>query len=477
MDILFVATELAPMVRPTETGEVVTSLSKALRLLGHKVTIALPRHPAIEAAGVLLARRLTPLTLRSTTGETEEVTLYDGRLASGVDLLLVDAERGGPGWATLADAGSAATFVRAVVEVLKQRCDAGAPFDLVHAHDANAAMALYLLRTQHAALRMPLVLTVHRTWGQRIYPRNVLAPLGLSEDHFHPERLEFYGNVSFMKAGILSAHAITTVSPTYGREVLTPELGEKYDGVLRTRQDRITGIANGIDYAISNPTTDPAIVARYDAEDASNKGRCKSAAQKDLGLSVEPDRPFCLYEGPLTRMAGADILAEALPRILRSDVSVAIVGSGDPEIQAAIQAAIAGAEGRAVLLPEASDAAVRRLYAGADLAWFPARVAPCGFGQLVAQRYGAIPVARRTGGLADTIVDADAGLATGSGFLFESPTAADFFGAQQRALTATRSPAWGALRRRVMRLDLGWDRPARRYVQIYRVAIADVAAG
>jgi starch synthase len=322
---------------------------------------------------------------------------------------------------------------------------------------------------------MPLVLTIHELASQPLFPRSVLRPLGLGDEHFRPEGIEFYQHVSFLKGGILAANEITTVSPTYAAEILGPEGGERYDGVLSTRKDRLTGIVNGIDYAVYNPMTDPAIIARYDAEDAGNKGRCKSAVLKEMGLDVAPERALLFFPGPMTEVAGADLVATALPKILRADAAVVLAGEGDPAITSKIAGLVEKHPDRAIVLPQASDAVLHRLYAGADLVLVPSRRQPCGFAQLYAQRYGALPVARSTGGLADTIIDCDEALETGTGFLFDKPTGTALLGAVQRALAAMASPRWGALRRRVMRLDLGWDRPARRYVQVYRNAIADTS--
>lgn len=488
MDILFVASELSPMVKASSTGDVVTSLSKALRLLGHKVTIAVPRFPAIEAGGILVARRLTPLVLKDgdgaagAAGNKVEVTVFDGRLSSGVELLLLDfpgiasGPSGAPN-AAMDDPKTAALFSRAVVEVIKQRSEAGLPFELVHVHDWIGGMVPYLLRRSADAglAKMPVVLTIHDLASQRLFPRSVMKALGLSDEHFTPDRIEFYGHVSFLKAGVLASNAVTTVSPTYAIEALTPEGGERYDGVLRTRKDRLIGIVNGIDYAVHNPMTDPALIARYDAEDTGNKGRCKSAVVKEMGLDVAPDRALLFFPGPMTAANGADMLATALPKILRADVAVVLVGEGDAELSGKIQAIVEKHPDRAIVLPQASDAVMHRLYAGADLVLVPAHREPCGFAQLYAQRYGALPIARRTGGLADTIVDCDDALETGTGFLFEKATGTALLAAVQRGLAAMTSPRWSGLRRRVMRLDLGWDRPARRYLQVYRTAIADAS--
>ncbi len=481
MDILFVASEIAPMAKVGGLADVVAALSKAIRLLGHKVTIAMPKYAAFSSSGIMLARRLTPLTIK-VLGENVDVTLYDARLGSGVELLLLDIEglydRHGIYGDEHGDfpdnAKRFALFSRAVVELIRQRWAAGSPFDVVHAHDWAGAMVPYLLRHEHPAniARTPTVLTIHNLAHQGLFPPQTLGLLGLGTEHFGMDRLEFYGDISFLKGGIVAADAITTVSGTYAREILTPELGERMDGVLATKAVKLSGIVNGIDYAVWNPLTDPALVARYDAEDTANKGRCKAAFLQEVGLPLAPDRPLLSCVGRIVSQKGSDLIAAALPKLLKSDVSIVIAGTGDPALCSTLAAAVAKTPDRAAYLGFASEAAVHRLFAASDLLLVPSRYEPCGLVQLYAQRYGAVPIAHRTGGLVDTIVDLDAELETGTGFLFDKPTAASLISGVQRGLAAMTSPRWPSVVRRVMRLDLGWDRPARRYANVYRAAAA-----
>jgi len=488
MDILFVASELSPMAKVGGLADVVSALPKALRLLGHRVTIALPRHPSIEEAGIMVARRLTPMTLTSPSHPDDqfEVTVFDGRLGSGVDLLLLDvpedasappAEGGafrraaiygedGEGYPD--NARRYALFCRAAVEVVRQRAAGGSPFDVVHLHDWPTAMVAYLIKQHPELAATQTVLTLHNMAHQGVFDRGALRWLGLSDDHFHPDHLEFYERVNFLKGGILTADALTMVSPTYAREIQTKKHGEKLEGVVSSRADRLAGIVNGIDYSVFNPATDAMLAARFDAEDLSNKGRCKSSFCQEAGLEISLERPLIVSLGRVVTQKGSDILASALPRILRADVSVAIAGTGDPELMEGLQAAAAKSEGRAVYLGEISEPSAHRLIAAADIVLLPSRYEPCGLVQLYAQRYGALPVACRTGGLVDTIVDCDAELETGTGFLFDKPNMTSLVGGVQRAIAAIRHPRWEQLRRRVMRLDLGWDRAARRYANIYR---------
>lgn len=482
MDILFVASELAPMLKASPSADVVASLSKALRLLGHKVTLALPRNPAIEAAGVMVARRLTPLVLNAGS-EKIEVTVFDGRLSSGVDLVLFDAEgmAHGPwnvGGVVEGDASAAravSLFVLAVAELVRQRSLSGGAFDVIHAHDWAAAMVPYVLREREGSSRPPSVLTIHDVARQGIFPREALRHLGLDGQHFQPELLEFYGQLNFLKGGILAADAITTGSGTYAREILTPTNGARLDGLLaaRSKQREIVGIVSGVDYAVYNPMTDPALAARYDAEDASNKGICKSALLTNVGLPLDPVRPLIVSIGPFTHDRGGDLLAATLPKLLKGDVSIVVAGLAEETIAGKLEALVAKHPEVLQVIGHSSDQVVHRLLAAADIVVIPSRSEPGGLLQLYAQRYGALPVACRVGGFVDTIVDCDAALETGTGFLYDKPTAPQLLAGVQRAIAAMTSPRWSALRRRVMRQDLGWDRPARRYVQVYRSVMAN----
>jgi starch synthase len=480
MDILFVATELAPFVKVGGLADVTAGLTKALRMLGHKVTIALPRFPGFEEGGLLVARRLTPLRI-ALGDKTVEVTVFDGRLASQVDLVLIDApgmfdrpevygERG-EGYPD--NLQRFAVLSRAAAEIARQRAVSGAPFDVVHAHDWPAALVPPLLvelrKTTPELAATRSVLTLHNLSHQGSFPKEALPDSGLSWDHFSVEGIEFYGNLNVLKYGIIAADAVTAVSANYAREIQTPEKGERLDGVLRARTSPVIGITNGVDYAVWNPATDASLAARYDAEDLQNRARCRGALQRELGLSFDATAPIIASVGRIVEQKGADVLAAALPRILRSsEAQVIIAGDGDPQLVARIEEAVAKSHGRAVFARAASESLVHRIFGGSDLVVLPSRYEPCGLVQMYAQRYGALPVANATGGVVDTVVDCDAKLETGTGFLFEGVTAEHLVGAVERAIAARATRGWPGLMRRVMRLDRGWERPARRYEQVYR---------
>jgi starch synthase len=482
MDITFVTTELAPFVKVGGLADVSAALPKALRGLGHAVTVVVPRFPAFEAQGLLLARRLTPL--RFSLGERAfEVTLLDGRLASQVDLVVVDSPHlfdregvyGERGEDYPDNALRFAVLSRAAAELVRQRAAAGRPVDVVHCNDWPTALVPTYLR--ELAREIPAlaathtVLTIHNVAHQGVFPKGQLETIGLGWDAFRVEGIEFYGGINFLKQGIVDADVITTVSPSYAREIQTAEHGARLDGVLRKRSEALVGIVNGVDYAVWNPATDPALAARYDAEDFRNKARCKGALQSELGLPIDVQAPIVAFVGRLAQQKGADVVASVLPKILRATgAQVVIAGDGDAAVARSLADAAAKSAGRAVFAQAASEPLAHRIFAGADVLLVPSRYEPCGLVQMYAHRYGAIPVARATGGLADTIVDCDAKLETGTGFLYDDPEAAGLLGATERALAAMALPRWPALVRRAMRLDRGWEGPARRYEQAYAAA-------
>jgi starch synthase len=471
MEILFATTELAPYAKVGGLADVSAALPKHLKMLGHRVTIVMPRYPAFEDAGIMVARRLTPLKLEL-GGKTFDATVYDGRLPSQVEITLIES----PGLFdrkelyTDDDGDRFAVFSRAIAELAKQRADGGAPFDVVHLNDWPAALAAKFMKDLGVSTKT--VLTIHNVAHQGVFPRDRLASLGLTAKDFTIAGAEFYEQVNVLKQGIVSADVVTTVSPTYAQEIQTEAHGQKLHGVLQSK-GKVVGIVNGVDYGVWNPATDSNLVARFDAEDASNKARCKGALQKELGLPLDPDVPLVANVGRIVEQKGTDLVADLVPKLARgSDAQIVIAGDGDPKLIARLEAALTRAPGRGVFVRAASEVLVHRIFAGADIVLVPSRFEPCGLVQLYAQRYGALPVARATGGLVDTVVDCDAKLETGTGFLFEEPTPEALFGAVQRAIAAYTTPRWPSLRRRVMRLDRGWERAARQYEQTYRTLSA-----
>jgi starch synthase len=464
MDILLALAELAPYVRETEACDSAAALVKALRQLGHKVTVAAPRTPGFEAGGVLAARRLTPLTLE----DGREVNVLDAQLASGAELVLFDlpglfdreAIYGQGGTEYPDNAARFATFAKAVAALVEQRTEQGKAVEVVHAHDAVASLVPLALSGQ----RVPVVFTIHDIERRAEFPESARGQLDFAD----VSSLAVAGGFSGVASAVSLASAVTTVSSRYAQEILEHSRSGALAAVLSALPEPVLGIPGGVDYATCNPATDTALDSRFDAEDPSNKGRSKVAALKKLELELELDRPLLVFLGDLGREAGADALFEALPEILKLDLALVIANVGSPAAAERFQTMAREYAGDLACVSQVDERFARQLYAGADLALVLSTGGPGGNRQLFAQRYGAVPIAFASGGLVDAIVDADAELETGTGFLFDLLEPDALLGALSRAFSAYGNPAFARLRRRVMRLDLAWDRAARRYVQVYR---------
>jgi starch synthase len=463
MEVLMVAAELAPYARATDAAEAVPSLAKALRQLGHRVTVALPRYRGFEAHGLLVARRLTPLVVAGA-----EVTVFDGQLASGVEIVLFEVPGLGDRDRVYGDVSQANSMdelerfsglARAAAALAEKRREQGKGFDLVHGHDWPGALVGAFLAPSVA----PLVLTIHDARRAGFFERSALAELAPG--------VSLGERPSALAVGLARARATTTVSPTYARSLAETGIPGLAASAFAGLADAAFGIENGLDYATYNPATDSSLEARFDAEDPWGKARTKGAVLRKLRLDLDIERPLAVFVGPLGQESGTDLLLEALPGLVKNDLAVAVAGRGDESIAQKLRALSDERPELIAFVDETDDEQSRRLHAAADIALLPARHSPAGFSAKLAQRYGALPVVHATGGLGDAVVDCDAALETGTGFVFDRLESAALVGATERALAAYASEAgWARLRRRGMRLDLAWDRPARRYAQVYRRA-------
>jgi starch synthase len=421
----------------------------------------------------MLARRLTPLSMPGKA----EVTLLDGQLSSGVKLVLFDApvlyDRPGiysEGGLEYSDnAKRFGLLSHAAAALVRQRAQQGRTFDIVHLHDWPAALFPLALRGDTGP-SVPTVLTIHDAARQGSFDVGEIDALGLSRDNEQDEVLLLGGRINVLKAGVLSADAITTVSPSYADELFAPDAVDPLSLSLRASGKPVVGISNGVDYSLANPATDSALVSRYDAEDPTNRRRCKAATLRELGFELELERPLVLVVGERGRSRGWELVRASLPALLRNDLHLVLSGCGS-ELAAEL-AAEPVPHGERIAIIDPDEPGMRRLHAAADFVLIADEHDPSGVRAMVAQRYGALPVAHAAGGLKDATVDCDAALSTGSGFLFERHDERSLLSALQRALAAYVAPGFPSLVRRVMRLDVGWDRAARRYLQIYRQTIA-----
>lgn len=481
--VLQVAAEVFPHVKTGGLGDVIAALPPALARAGVDVRLVLPAYPALLAAATNLRRVATfGPAFGAATVNILLCELAGGPQAYLVDAPLLYARSGSP---YVAPDGSEwpdnprrfGLLGWAAAHLALGDLDRSWQAEILHAHDWHAGLAP-AHRHVHPHPLPRTVFTVHNLAFIGPFERDDLGELMLPAASFAPQGLEFHGQGSFMKAGLAYADALSTVSPTYAREIQTVAFGCGFEGLLRHRSGDLHGILNGVDYAVWNPATDPHLVARYDAGNPTGKRACKAALQGDFGLPVSD----ILLVGIVSRLShqkGIDLLADAIPA-LATDVQIVLLGSGDAAIEARVRE-LAAAHPRAVAVRVGYDEALsHRLIAGADLIAVPSRYEPCGLTQLYGLRYGTLPLVRRVGGLADTVVDADgAALEDGraTGFAFDGATGGALVETVRRAIRLYADPGrWARMMRQAMRQDFSWDEAARAYVQLYQALLARRAA-
>jgi len=473
--ILLLSSEVAPFAKTGGLADVAGSLPQALQRLGHDVRVVTPAYRVTRETGMLrdTGRRVTA----TVAGFGEQADVLAGDLGA-VPVWLLDHpgyfDRDGLYGTASGDHPDNAErfgfFCRASLEVC--RAFDFAP-DLLHANDWQTGLAAVLLRSQlrddpfFAATAT--LMTIHNLGYQGLFPPEVLAPLGIDPALFHMEALEYNGQVSFLKGGIVFSDVINTVSDTYCREIQTPEYGHGFDGILRHRHNRLFGVLNGILPEEWDSRRLPQHT--YHPADLSGKAACKEALQRELGLTVDPELPLVVMVSRLDRQKGFDLLEVAWEGLLQRPLQLAILGSGDPALEQKLTAHAAVAAGRVALSTGFNEDLARRFYAGGDLFLMPSRYEPCGLSQLIALRYGTLPLVRFTGGLADTIVDPLQGGELANGFGFTGYVPEELLAALDRALLCFRDQGrWQAMMRYAMQQDFSWAPSARRYLELYRLA-------
>jgi starch synthase len=349
------------------------------------------------------------------------------------------------------------------------------PADVLHAHDWQASLAPAYLALQ-GGRRPATVTTIHNIAYQGLFPAERLELLRLPSESLAIEGVEYYGKVGFLKAGLYYADRITTVSPTYAREIQGPEQGFGLEGLLRTRRADLVGILNGVDETVWNPASDPHLASCYDASDIAGKAANKAALQERYGLARQPDRPLLGVVSRLTPQKGLDLLLAAVPDLLASGAQLAVLGSGDADLEEGFRRAAADHPRRVGVVIGYDEPLSHLIQGGADAIVVPSRAEPCGLTQLYGLRYGTLPVVARVGGLADSVIDAnEAALHDGvaTGFVFAPVTVEALIETQKRALELYGERyRWGMVQRRAMSRDVGWHASATRYAALYRDLVA-----
>jgi starch synthase len=478
--VLQVAAEIFPLVKTGGLADVVGALPQALNQVGADCRLVLPGLPAIADA-VLHQKTLAEIGPQFGAGR---ITLRLGQMPySHVPAYVVDApyfyrRSGSPYQAGDGSEWSDNLQRFALLGWVGAHLAAGeldpdwAP-DVMHAHDWHAALACAYMHA-HPATNAASVFTIHNLAFQGLFPQADFSLLGLPSKYLGSHGVEFHQQVSFMKAGLKYARRITTVSPTYAAEIATHEFGCGLDGVIRGRGADVSGILNGVDGGIWNPATDTGIASRYNEQDLSGKLRCKTALQAEMGLAPQPDAPLFGVVSRLTSQKGLDLVLGALNAFLRQGAQLVVQGTGEPVLESAFQAAAVSHPGQVAVRIGYDEALAHRVIAGCDVILVPSRFEPCGLTQLYGLRYGTLPLVRRVGGLADTVVDTnEASLAAdrATGFSFDAATPGSLEGALNRAVETWRHPQrWRQVMQRAMAQDFSWGGAAQGYLRLYESA-------
>jgi len=480
--ILMMASEAAPFAKTGGLADVVGALPRALAALGHDVRVLIPKYRGVEAqAGPLT---LVASNLRVPLGDrAAEGALFEAKSRGGVTVYFLahDHYYDRDGLYGTADGDywdnceRFIFFCRGGLEAVAALGKAGWRPQVIHVNDWQTGLVPVYLETEyrdHPVLGpLATLFTIHNLAYQGVFWHYDMPMTGLGWDLFTPAALEFYGRLNFLKGGLVFSDLLTTVSRTYAQEIRTAAFGNGLEGVLEERSEDLHGVINGIDYELWNPETDAALAKRYGAGDLEGKAICRAALREEMGLVAGPGPVI----GMVTRLAGQkglDLTLDALPGILATGAQLVLLGSGEAPLEEAFTAAADANPGRVGVRIGYDDELARRIYGGADAFLMPSRYEPCGLGQLIALRYGTVPIVRRTGGLADTVREVDPGRRTGTGFLFDAFAAEPLVEAVGRAAVAHRIPAlWSAIVRNAMAEDFSWDASAREYVTLYRKAL------
>lgn len=450
-----VCSELAPLAKTGGLADAVAGLSAALGRRGHDVTVLVPRYAHVDASITDRRRLGNDAHLDTIASETPyRVCLLDAPALFADPRVYTGDDRDAARFQALCSAAAE------LPEVLSW------PLDLCHCHDWHAGLVPALI----AGSKTPTLLTLHNIGYQGDFAAEAL------DTTLHPEldALVTDGRLNFLRTGIRHADLITTVSPTYAREILTAPYAMGLEDALGARRDDLIGILNGVDYAAWSPERDPYLRAHYDVHDTTPKRTIKDTLLAEIGLSRRPDRPLIGIVTRLVEQKGVDLVTAGLPTLLEeTDAAFAVLGSGDVDLAASLAAAAAAAPTRVAFSEGYDEGMAHNILAGSDFVLVPSRYEPCGLTQLYALRYGTVPIVRKTGGLADTIAHFDATYGTGNGSVFEDADVGGLIWGVKTALSWYADAAlWTRIVANGMSADHSWDRQAVEYERAYATLVA-----
>ncbi len=477
MKILITSAEVVPFAKTGGLADVAGALPLALQELGHDVCVAMPKYGRVGDARFGLTNLLDsfPVPL---DGQSGPAAVKQGFIGTDIPVYMLANEHyfdreGIYGYED--DGERFIFFCRAALEALK-RLD-WQP-DIIHCHDWHTGVIPNWLKTIYKSdpffAQTASVFTIHNLQYQGIFGKRVLEIAGLEDYGFivHPTEPALSNVIDLMARGVIFADVITTVSERYAQEILTPEYGEKLDFILRDHQDRLFGVLNGIDVELMNPATDKYIAVNYGFSSLDKRVENKLALQREANLPVGAEIPLLGVIGRLADQKGFDILEPAIDHILDMDVQFILLGTGDPHYHQMFTKIAQSYSQKAAIFLTFNAPLAQKIYAGCDLFLMPSRFEPCGLGQMIAMRYGAVPVVRATGGLADTVHNFDARTVEGNGFTFSRYDRWALFAAVVRALETYRhQEVWRKLQINGMSTDFSWHKSAKRYVELYQKAL------
>jgi len=480
MNIVFVASEAAPLAKTGGLADVTGSLPHALKRLGHEVIVIMPYYRKQIHASNVKIRPLKQSVPMRIDGVNRNASLHEAK-SDGLRFILIEQDDfydrkglyGPPGGAYKDNLLRYIFFNRVALEAA---CLLDRPVDIFHCHDWQTGFIPLLLKTQYQhqprIANAQCIFTIHNLAYQGIFPSFWLHRLGLPAEFFHPGGFEFYGQINCMKAGIAACDRITTVSQAYAGEILTPEYGCHLESFLSEHAGKLSGIVNGLDVENWNPATDTAIATNYAPGNIQGKRHCKTGLQKKLGLTCDVEAPLLTIISRLAEQKGVDMLLDCAPGWLEKGYQLAVLGSGEPTYEAMLKRLTKKRPEQMHFYAGFNEELARKIYAGGDIFLMPSRFEPCGLGQLMSMRYGNVPVVRATGGLKDTVTSHAVSKRTSTGFGFEQAKPAAFQAAVDFAVETWRKPAtWQRIVNRAMRRDSSWDASAGSYVKLYEAIV------
>ena len=477
MRILFVASEALPYAKTGGLADVLEALPRCLVKLGHSVAVFLPRYRGIETNSVVMESMTIPQGAR-----LRFPSVRSGSMLRGVRYFFLDDpfyfDRDGLYGDKNGDfpdnAERFTEFSRAAIELAKHIWTP----DLIHCNDWQTSMVPVLLRTSYgddpAVQGIPVVFTIHNMGYHGVFPRDVLERAGIPAGVFHPGGIEFFGNVNFLKGGLVYSDYLTTVSRKYGQEIQTSEFGFGLEGVVRSRADRLVGILNGVDYSSWSPERDTLIPMKYSAKNLDGKRTCKMALLEEYRLSKDsPNRPVVGIVSRFADQKGFDLIAQIAQQLVHEELSLAVLGTGERRYEDLFRALAMDFPGRVGAVVAYDNRLAHMVEAGSDMFLMPSRYEPCGLNQIYSLRYGTVPIVRATGGLDDTIEPFDLESGTGTGFKFYEYSGAALLHALRQALHHySDEGVWKRIQLNGMAKDFSWNTSAAEYAKLYEAACA-----